>query len=75
MMDMERLTGIPGERLAALEIRASHIESKLDKMETQVDEMHAILMQARGFRWALMVFIGAISFVTGSILPWVVHKL
>lgn len=63
------------ERLATLEWRAVHIEAKLDKMEAQVDEMHSILMQARGFRWALMVFIGAIGFVTGSILPWFVHKL
>ena len=39
------------ERLAVLEQKVSHMEEELDRMSAKVDEMHAILLQARGVRW------------------------
>ena len=42
------------ERLAVLEQKVSHMDEELDKMSTKVDEMHAILLQARGVRWAII---------------------
>jgi hypothetical protein len=43
----------PNERLAILEQKVSHMEEELDRMAAKVDEMHAILLQARGVRWAV----------------------
>jgi hypothetical protein len=41
----------PNERLAILEQKVSHMDEELDRMSAKVDEMHAILLQARGVRW------------------------
>jgi hypothetical protein len=38
----------PNERLAILEQKVSHMDEELDRMSAKVDEMHAILLQARG---------------------------
>jgi hypothetical protein len=44
----------PNERLAILEQKVSHMDEELDRMSAKVDEMHAILLQARGVRWAII---------------------
>jgi len=44
----------PNERLAVLEQKVSHMEAELGRMSAKVDEMHAVLMQARGVRWAII---------------------
>ena len=38
----------PNERLAVLEQKVSHMEAELGRMSAKVDEMHTILLQARG---------------------------
>ena len=48
----------PNERLAILEQKVSHMEEELDRMAAKVDEMHAILLQARGVRWAIIACSG-----------------
>ena len=45
-----KVTRSPNERLAVLEQKVSHMEEELDRMSAKVDEMHAILLQARGVR-------------------------
>ena len=46
------------ERLAVLEQKVSHMEAELGRMSAKVDEMHAVLMQARGVRWAIIAVAG-----------------
>jgi hypothetical protein len=53
------------ERLAVLEQRVSHIETQIMRISAQIGEMHAVLMQARGVRWAIIAVAGIVGFVTG----------
>jgi hypothetical protein len=61
------------ERLVILEQKVSHMEEELDKISAKVDEMHAILLQARGVRWAIIVVSGLVGFLTG-ISHWLISK-
>ena len=63
----------PNERLAVLEQKVSHMEAELDRMSGKVDEMHAILLQARGVRWAIIAVSGLVGFLVG-IAHWFVAK-
>jgi hypothetical protein len=63
----------PNERLAVLEQKVSHMEAELDRMSGKVDEMHAILLQARGVRWAIIAVAGLVGFLAG-IAHWFVAK-
>jgi hypothetical protein len=62
-----------GERLVMLEQKVSHMEEALDKISAKVDEMHVILLQARGVRWAIIVVSGLVGFLT-DISHWLVSK-
>jgi hypothetical protein len=67
-------TGRPAnERLATLEQQVSAMEGELGKISAKVDEMHAILMQARGVRWAVIAVSGFVGFATG-ISHWLISK-
>ena len=61
------------ERLAILEQKVSHVEEGLSKMSAKVDEMHAILLQAKGVRWAVIAVSGLVGFLTG-ISHWLISK-
>jgi hypothetical protein len=61
------------ERLAVLEQRSSHIEAEVTRISAKVDEMHAVLMQAKGVRWAVIAVSGLVGFVTG-ISHWLIWK-
>jgi hypothetical protein len=58
------------ERLAVLEQQVSHMEAELDRMSGKVDEMHAILLQARGVRWAIIALAGLVGFLAGHPHQW-----
>jgi predicted esterase YcpF (UPF0227 family) len=61
------------ERLVRLETRHEHLTEKMDAMSTKVDEMHELLMQARGARWAIVGIASLGGFFAGkvaSLLPW-----
>ena len=60
-----KATRSPNERLAVLEQKVSHMEEELDRMSAKVDEMHAILLQARGVRWAIIAVSGLVGFIAG----------
>jgi hypothetical protein len=62
-----------GERLVMLEQKVSPMEEALDKISAKVDEMHVILLQAKGVRWAIIAVSGLVGFVTG-ISHWPVSK-
>lgn len=61
------------DRVIALERDMQHMSAKVDEMAEQVKEMHQLLMQARGAKWAIvgMASIGGfISAKLSSFLPW-----
>ena len=62
------------ERIVKLEVQIGHLDDELANVSKKVDEMHAMLLQAKGFRFALIAFVGVVSFVTGTILPWFLHS-
>jgi len=68
-----RAPSTQAERLAVLEQRTSHIEAELTRISAKVDEMHAVLMQAKGVRWAVVAVAGVVGFVTG-VSQWVISK-
>jgi hypothetical protein len=49
------------------------MEGELGKMSAKVDEMHAIQLQARGVRWAVIAVSGVVGFATG-ISHWLIAK-
>ena len=63
----------PNERVAVLEQRVIRVETELARMSVKVDEMHAVLMQAKGVRWAIVAVAGVVGFVTG-ISQWIISK-
>jgi hypothetical protein len=63
----------PNERVAVLEQRVIRVETELARMSVKVDEMHAVLMQAKGVRLAVVAAAGLVGFVTG-ISQWLMAK-
>jgi hypothetical protein len=49
------------------------MEAELGKMSMKVDEMHAILLQARGVRWAIIAVSGLVGFLLG-IAHWIMSR-
>ena len=62
------------ERLAVLEQKVSDMEEELHRMSAKVDEMHAILLQARGVHWAIIAVSGLEGFLAG-LAHWVIAKV
>jgi len=63
----------PTERLAILEQKASQMETELGKMSAKVNEMHAILLQARGVRWTVLAA-AALAGLLAGITRWFAAK-
>jgi hypothetical protein len=68
-----RSTRSASERLATLELKVSTMEGELGKISAKVDEMHAILLQARGVRWAIIAVSGLVGFLTG-VSHWLISR-
>lgn len=64
---MEAVTNEQGERIARLETRIEHLTDTLDKMSGKVDELHALLLQAKGARWMIVGIATAAGFVSGKL--------
>ena len=61
------------ERIAVLETNHKHAVDKLDNMAKKVDEMHEVLLQAKGARWAILGVASMAGFIAGkfgSFLPY-----
>lgn len=43
------------DRVIALEVQVKHMAETMDKMSTQVADLHAMLQQARGAKWIMIV--------------------
>ena len=51
----------------------AHWSEKLDDTHKKVEEMHAILLQAKGARWVILGLAGVAGLASGVIaklLPW-----
>lgn len=67
------MTASEVERLATLEEKARAAEDDIHEMRQKIDEMHAIIMQAKGARWALMAMAavgGGIAGFAAKFLPF-----
>jgi hypothetical protein len=49
------------------------MEESVSKISIQVSEMHSILLQAKGVRWAIVVVSGLVGFFAG-ISHWFLSK-
>ena len=54
-------------RIAVLEARHAHHEKQFEDMVKKVDEMHSILLQAKGARWAILGVAGLAGFMAGKL--------
>lgn len=62
-------------RLALVEQGYTQLKSEVHDMKGKVDEMHAILLQARGVRWAVISTAGVVGFVSGLLsFGWIFHR-
>lgn len=61
------------ERLVRLETEHKHLTEKVEDMADKVTEMHELLMQARGARWAIVGMASLGGFFAGKLaglFPW-----
>ena len=64
------------ERAAVFEEKMASLEARVGKIEGKVDEMHNVLMQAKGARWAIIGVAGLAGFLSAKVAPffsWIVH--
>lgn len=54
------------ERIAVLEANQLHMRDKLVEMSAKVDEMHSVLLQAKGARWAILGVASMAGFLAGK---------
>ena len=55
------------ERVAKLEVQMTHLADKLDDTHSKVEEMHAILLQAKGARWVIVGLAGVAGLASGLV--------
>jgi hypothetical protein len=54
------------ERIAVLEANQVHMRDKLNEMSSKVDEMHELLLQAKGAKWAILGVASLAGFLAGK---------
>lgn len=62
------------ERIAKLETEIEHMSRDIAAMATKVDQMHGILMQAKGAQWAVLGMAGLMGFLAskaGELVGWI----
>jgi prophage DNA circulation protein len=55
------------DRVVALERDVKHLSEQVEDMANKVSQMHALLMQAKGARWAVLTLVAVGSFMAGKI--------
>jgi hypothetical protein len=71
------VTGVESERMAILETKVQHLSDQLEDTHRKVDEMHSLLLQAKGARWVIIGMAavgGAIASFATKLIP-VTHVL
>lgn len=59
-----------GERIVRLEVRDEAREKEIAGMAKKIDEVHALLTQAKGARWAIMTVLGISTTLSGFAAWW-----
>ena len=59
------------ERVAKLEVQMTHLADQFDDTHKKVEEMHAILLQAKGTRWVIVGMAGMDRLASGLVAKWV----
>lgn len=65
----------PNERLAVLEHKVAHMETTVDRVETKVDEIHDVLLQAKGFKMPFVILGTVLIGTIGAVATWLLSKL
>jgi hypothetical protein len=61
------------ERVTALEVELRHVSKQLEEMGEKVNEMHALLLSARGARWLILTAAAISGFLSAKLaafMPW-----
>ena len=61
------------DRLIRLEAEVEHLTAGVNAMSAQVKDMHELMMQAKGARWAILGMASIGGFVSAKLttfLPW-----
>ena len=61
------------DRVMRMEAEIEHMAAKLDQMQTKVNAMHDLLMQAKGMRWLIVgmaAIAGFFASVASKYLPF-----
>lgn len=59
------------DRVIALERDMQHMSGKVDEMAEQVKEMHELLTQARGAKWAILAMAGIGGFISAKLSAFI----
>lgn len=54
-------------RIAVLEASQRFMQQQLAEMSSKVNEMHEVLLQARGAKWAILGVAGLAGFLAGKV--------
>ena len=63
--------GVLWQKVQDYERRFDQMETKMDKMEDQLEHLVALANQGRGGFWAGMAFVSFVSSVVGFGLSWI----
>lgn len=63
------------ERITRLETQIVHLADAIERMTTKVDELHSMLNQARGAKWALLGMAGIAGFLGSKTGAWLWSSL
>lgn len=55
-----------GERIAKLETRLEHLTETIEKTAGKVDDLHNLMMQAKGARWAILSVAAVAGFISAK---------
>lgn len=64
------------DRMVRLEEQYKHLDEKMDSAVEKIDEMHTVLMKAKGARWAVIITASIVGFVLSMLTQsWQFLKL
>lgn len=63
------------ERIARLETRIEHMAEAVEKMTQKVEELHALLNQAKGAKWVIIGAASVAGFFGSKAGTWLLSSL
>jgi predicted esterase YcpF (UPF0227 family) len=67
---VEAVTADEKERIRALEVKVDYLTETIEKMADTVDQLNAVMQQARGARWAILGVAGLAGFLAAKLSPF-----